>query len=121
MQGSLRLRITPTELELLKRRQTVSEALAAAFGWFVSIEPNLNTLLRVDGPNVAVCLSDADVALLAEPEREGVYFATDHDPVIRYFIEKDFPCVHPRPVETCEPQTETFRPPAGFKERHKCA
>jgi len=43
MQGSLRLRITPSELELLKRRQTVSEALAAAFGWFVSIERPIRT------------------------------------------------------------------------------
>jgi hypothetical protein len=35
-------------------------------------------------------------------------------PPIRYFVEKDFPCVHPRPVDAMGEPSETFAPPPGF-------
>jgi hypothetical protein len=46
-----------------------------------------------------------------------VYFQTADSAPFRYFIEKDFPCVHPRAAEALEPRTETFPPPPDFEAR----
>jgi hypothetical protein len=35
----------------------------------------------------------------------------------RYFVEKDFPCAHPRTGDAMEKPSETFKPPAGFEAR----
>ena len=35
----------------------------------------------------------------------------------RYFIEKDFPCAHPRPAEAMEAPSECFAVPVGFAGR----
>jgi hypothetical protein len=34
--------------------------------------------------------------------------------LIRYFIEKDFPCVHRRAADALESPSETFAPPSSF-------
>jgi hypothetical protein len=43
-----------------------------------------------------------------------VYFS---DSSLRYYIEKDFPCLHPRPAEASESTTETFEAPSDFAQR----
>ena len=62
-----------------------------------------------------LALSAADRARLAAPDAEGVYFQSPGG--LRYVIEKDFPCVHPRGAEAREPVTETFQPPPDFERR----
>lgn len=109
---SLRLRITPTELEQLERGGSVSQRLG---GWEVRI--------ITAGPGMAVgweigvatvTLSAADIARLGEPEREGIYA---HGPGARLLVEKDFPCRHPHAPEVREPETERFEPPPRFTAR----
>jgi hypothetical protein len=36
---------------------------------------------------------------------------------LRFYIEKDFPCAHPRAGEAEEAPTPTFTPPPGFEAR----
>lgn len=117
---SVRFRITPGELTALLAGETVEESLrlAASAVWCAQILPAAQqTGLHQDGAALQIHLSPDDVARLAEPEVEGVYFESGTTPSIRYYIEKDFPCVHPRPAEAAEPQTETFAPPPDFAER----
>jgi len=64
-----------------------------------------------------ITISQVDRQQLALPDAEGVYFKTDVEPSLRYFIEKDFPCVHPRAADALELATETFTTPEGFEER----
>jgi hypothetical protein len=69
-------------------------------------------------------LAPADRARLLTPEVEGVYLCLGGDErggAVRYFIEKDFPCMHPRPMDAHEPETETFEAPAHFVEEKSCA
>jgi hypothetical protein len=114
---SLRLRITPAELESLASAEPVKETLALA-GWSVQVQPSsVETHLSTDGSCLTICLSRADAAHLAEPEREGVYFDHPGDVPFRYFIEKDFPCVHPRALEAMDTPTETFEEPLNFRAR----
>jgi hypothetical protein len=114
---SIRLRITPTELEAIERGQPVTASLPAV-GWSAQIiSSETETRFEAAGPVMTLALSRADAARLAEPEREGVYFQRETEPPLRYYIEKDFPCVHKRPDEAQEPQTETFGEPPGFRER----
>lgn len=117
--GSVRFRITPTELESLQRGEAVEECLSLPGGpaWRATIAPAPSPASRLSGDSGALSLSlaAADLARLGDPSAEGVYFAEGD---LRYFIEKDFPCVHPRPVEVQE-TTETFAPPAGFADRHR--
>ena len=115
MSDSLRLRITPTELATLASGGPVTEAAAFPGGWSVTIAPAGATALRGEGPGASVfTLSADDLTRLLDPAQEGVYFQTEG---IRYFIEKDFPCVTPRPALAQE-STETFAPPPGFADRH---
>jgi hypothetical protein len=105
---SLRLRITPTELEDLLGGEQVSERFDLSNGsvWEVVICPNAEeTGLRNFGPVVHLLLSREDQEKLAVPNRPGL---------IRYFIEKDFPCIHPRAADALEGPSETFAPPPGF-------
>jgi hypothetical protein len=115
--GSLRLRITPTELESLIRGEAIQESLGLVGSWNIRIEPNGETRLVAHRERVTVKLSPKDIQQLAQPASEGVYFTSTEIPTVAYFIEKDFPCVHPRPPETRDPETETFEPPLGFKNR----
>jgi hypothetical protein len=116
---SLRLRITPTELEDLLGGEQVSERFDLSDGsvWEVVICPNAEeTGLRNFGPVVQLLLSREDQEKLAVPETKGVYFTTNRPDrgLIRYFIEKDFPCIHPRAADALEGPSETFAPPPGF-------
>jgi hypothetical protein len=117
--GSLRLRITPSELKDLLGGQQIFERFELSGGpvWEVSVYPSAEqTSLRNRGAKIELMLSQEDQNKLALPETQGVYFLTDpsnHDS-IRYFIEKDFPCIHPRAADALEVPSETFSPPAGF-------
>ncbi|MBS1717641.1 MAG: hypothetical protein JSS72_07905 [Armatimonadetes bacterium] len=119
MPESLRMRITPSELEMLLDGQAVAQRIFRSSGWGIEVKPSQETELILEGEVVTVKLSHADIKRLGEPSREGIYFNSAHEPSIRYFVEKDFPCAHERPPETGEPETETFSAPEGFKARHR--
>ena len=113
--NSLRLRITPTELELLRHRQAVIAAMSVG-AWEVLLEGGpWQTQLLTRGSQVHVHLSLTDLAALLEPSAEGVYMTQD---AFKYYVEKDFPCEHPRPAEVAlEPALEvaqTFPRPEQF-------
>ena len=122
---SVRLRITPDELESLQRGEGVSETLEFGNGyWEASLSAgDSSTSFWIERMIVQIHLSASDLDRLAAPENEGVYFVTGGPPEaphpIRYFIEKDFPCAHPRAGESQEPAGETFAPTAAFEERKK--
>jgi hypothetical protein len=106
---SLRLRITPSELEGLRRGEAVTEAMRVG-AWSVRLERGAESALESDGAALLVGLSDADFNVLQMPHSEGVYLERDG---FKYYVEKDFPCEHPRAVEAQEASSaETFaRPP----------
>ena len=115
--SSVRLRITPTELESMVKGGTVREELALPGGgrWVVQVRPaEGQTALTSEGDVLTLALSRPDAERLAAPDAEGVYF---HEAGLRYLIEKDFPCVHPRASHAEESPTETFAPPEGFEAR----
>lgn len=113
---SLRLRITPGELETLWAGEAVEESAAFPGGWRVRIEIGGAAALQSPAPGVVVLtLGPADRDALVDPSNEGVYF---RDGAVAFFVEKDFPCVHPRPKEASE-STDTFAPPPGFADRHR--
>lgn len=113
---SLRLRITPTEMAMLLRGEEFGEGLGFPGGatWRVTVSAGAQTALASEENTANITLSAEDRGRLAEPDSEGVYFQAGG---LRYYIEKDFPCVHKRGAEALEPGTETFVPPAGFEAR----
>jgi hypothetical protein len=92
--------------------------LSAGPGWETAVVPVERTteLVWVEGV-LQVCLSSADRQRLASPEAEGIYFNHAGDTPLHYFVEKDFPCAHPRAGDAMEKLSETFKPPAGFEAR----
>ena len=115
-QTSIRLRITPTELHMLALGEQIEENLGripGAWSVVIAVDPTI-TDLAIDGGLVRLRLSATDRDRLMAPDCEGVYFQTDDSHELRYFIEKDFPCAHPRAAEALEPETETFRAPIDF-------
>jgi len=120
--GSFRLRVGPSELEALQRGEPVREELAFPGGasWTASIVPgDAPTTIGLQGNEARVALSRDDVVRLAAPDVEGVYFESSDDARgLRFFIEKDFPCLHPRPPGAAEAPEETFDAPADFASRH---
>jgi hypothetical protein len=117
MEGSLRLRITPGELAALMAGETSTETAVFPGGWTITLRPGPQSTVTSDAPGtVVLTLAPDSVTELARPETEGVYF-TKEQAGYRFLVEKDFPCVHPRPAEALEPVTETFDAPAGFAER----
>lgn len=110
--GSLRLRITPSELDALTRGEEIGQSLTFAGGlaWAVTVRPGGDqTALTADGPTALLRLSESDRDALASPEAEGVYFSHDAPSRLRFCIEKDFPCGHKGQGQGAE----TFgRPPA---------
>ena len=117
-QNSARFRITPKELDAITKGETIDETLILlnGKGWRAAIASAAQTALSFQDGTLLVELSERDRQQLAEPDREGVYFADDAAG-LRYFIEKDFPCAHPRAADALEPESETFAPPPGFEER----
>ena len=109
---SVRFRITPTELETLRRGQIIQTHLLLPGGWRASVSTgSLGTTLKMEAEVLRFLLSGEDAARLFLQESEGVYFQQTESG-LRYYIEKDFPCEHPRPAEALE-NPETFeRPPA---------
>jgi hypothetical protein len=116
--GSVRFRITPSELEALQRGDIARVELRVPGGkWAAEIAPSTGiTSITFDGGALVLSLSTIDVQFLCRDDTEGVYFQTDLEPSLRYFIEKDFPCIHPR--SEGEPESETFAAPAGLAGRH---
>src|SRR4028118_328795 len=98
--NSVRFRITPSELACLEREEAISETLylAGAQTWCAKIvATHGKTSLWFEEGTLRLALGTDDCKQLLEPEREGVYFQDEDTSAIRYFIEKDFPCAHPRP------------------------
>ncbi len=114
--SSIRFRITPGELQSLQNGAAIEEVLQLPGGaaWSTQVIPNHQTRLVFRSGVLQVHLGASDCAALSIPENEGVYF---RDGEFRYFIEKDFPCAHPRASEAAEPKTETFAAPPNFEER----
>ena len=118
--GSIRFRITPQELSALEHREKVTEVIVFPGGrtWKASITPSGGeTRVQLVDNIATMFLSDLDIAHLASPEVEGVYFGGLNADDLRYLVEKDFPCVHPRASHALDPATETFTPPSDFAER----
>jgi hypothetical protein len=118
---SLRLRITPDELAALQAGEPVTETAGFPGGWSVTLGSGSESALGALEPGALHFTLSADaLQALSQPETEGVYFATER---YKFFVEKDFPCAHPRPPEAQEPQeeTQTFAPPTGFAQRHRSA
>jgi hypothetical protein len=120
-ENSVRLRITPSELAALERSEIVKASLTFSEnenGWSAAILPGVaQTSVQLVSGSLLIRLSGEDRYELSEPDCEGVYFQQEDAVPIRYYIEKDFPCVHPRAAEAQEPPTETFAPPEEFEER----
>ena len=104
---SVRFRITPTELEMLRRGEPVRACLPLPGGWTAGLYPGeRDTHLDASAGELRLLLCQDDVRRLDAPETEGVYFQRPENG-LRYYIEKDFPCEHPRPSEALE-TAETF-------------
>ncbi|HLV79831.1 MAG TPA: hypothetical protein VKT32_06090 [Chthonomonadaceae bacterium] len=116
--GSVRFRITPSEWEALQNGQTVQEELAVGDGWRAAIYPGTAaTSIELKAGELILHLSDADGKRLGAPDAEGVYFTQEGKQPLRYYIEKDFPCIHPRASQAQETPGETFSPTEKFKAR----
>ncbi len=106
---SLRLRITPGELDSLTAGRAISQQIG---GWQVTLAPGGADLsAQWNGADATISLSISDVVRLAEADREGIYA---HDAQPRLLVEKDFPCRHPHSDDAREPETERFSPSASF-------
>lgn len=119
--GSIRLRITPTELDSLLSGLPISETLRVPGVpisiWSISIIPGaMETQLCTHKNHIRIFLSEMDQTALASPLEEGIYFNTEEaGESLRYYIEKDFPCLHPRASEALETPTETFDRTSGVQ------
>lgn len=113
-ENSVRLRIAPEELQALQEGRTVIEEFSFPGGqWRLALCPAAATALAGEGGELRFSLSAADCGKLAAPDVEGVYFQQS-EPALRYCVEKDFPCAHPRANESGETPGATFAPPPGF-------
>ena len=122
-EDSIRLRITPSELAAIEEGDGESICYSLnvhgrPFWTVIVLSHSGRTALGFERDNATVLirLSPQDTKELCRPDTEGVYLE-DAATAIRYYIEKDFPCAHPRAIEALEPKTETFDPPVGFLER----
>ncbi len=96
--SSLRLRITPKELEMLRNAEPVIEE---NIFWALCLASGERTELVHHQARVHFRLSNDDVTRLLEPSREGIYANQNG---FKFFVEKDFPCQH---GETSDP-ADTF-------------
>ncbi len=118
-ESSLRLRITPSELAALGKGEEIGQCLRVmeSFAWAVTVRPSApRTALTAEGEGVVITLTAGDLEALTKPDAEGVYFGADAPGRPRYYIEKDFPCTHPRSGEAAEMEAETFHGPAAAVE-----
>ena len=114
MHGSLRVRITPAECAVLLAGKPIAEESGFPGGWRVVVRTGPVNRLYSEAPGAVELVLDSESAQsLASPEIEGVYPTIDG---VRVIVEKDYPCVHPRPSAAAE-STETFPAPPGFAER----
>lgn len=122
---SLRLRITPSELTALVMGEPIRSTLAIPGGaeWSLLVLPNARSSeLRTSDATVEVRLTADDIWRLTDGDAEGIYFTTGRgDGLVRYFVEKDFPCAHPHADEAREPETERFAPTEGYLRRKRLA
>ena len=68
--------------------------------------------LTLTAGRLTVALTDGDLAIFQADEADGLYFThtlPDGSP-LRYFVEKDWTCAHPR---STEPYHETYPRPVG--------
>ena len=117
---SVRYRITPSELETIQQGGEVRQEFrpgAVAIWSAVILASEKDTALTWNGNEIGILLSRPDRDRLAVPDVEGVYFRHEGDQPVRYFIEKDFPCIHPSASAAAETPTETFAPPSDFDQR----
>ncbi len=114
--NSVRLRITPPELAQLQSAQMVEEAFCVLGEtvWRVRVLPTTNDALTCNAGALTILISSQKIVELADTHNEGVYFSQGET---RYYIEKDFPCAHPRAGEAAEIETQTFAAPSGFEAR----
>ena len=82
--------------------------------WRVRVLPTTNDALTCNAGALTILLSSQKIAELSDVGNEGVYFSKGE---VRYYIEKDFPCAHPRAGEAEEVETQTFAAPHGFEAR----
>jgi hypothetical protein len=117
--GSFRLRISPSDLDALLQGVPASETVEMPGGsWEVVLVAGAETAIVAQAGTVTATLAATDVQRLAAAENEGVYFRTESPAPLDWFVEKDFPCVHPRAPGVREASEETFAPPPRFAERH---
>lgn len=95
--------ITPHHLALPDLPALADDFLLPPF----SPDDAVTSLVCVQGV-VTLLLAESDRDRLAAPETEGVYFRREDDPPLTYYVEKDFPCLHPRPADAQEIPSETF-------------
>jgi hypothetical protein len=108
---ALRLRITPSELETLRGGGAVVETMPVG-GWQMILDAgHPQSALLPRGSQLHLHLSVADLEQFLEPTVEGVYLQRGD---FRYYVEKDFPCEHPRPAEVLE-SSETFPRPGDTR------
>jgi len=114
--GSLRLRITPGELDAVRRGDPLRQRLdGPGGGWTVAVDPRGASFdVRWDGATATVELAATDIARLADPGCEGVY---SQSPGMRLIVEKDYPCAHPHAPGAQEPHTERFTPTDEYRAR----
>ena len=111
---SVRYRIEPEELESLLQGEAVEVSFAGV--WKAVLKQGETSCLVTEGGEVHILLSPSETETLAQPEQEGVYFL-QKTPPLRYYVEKDYPCAHPRASDAEERPTETFSPSQAFMER----
>jgi hypothetical protein len=122
LNASIRLRITPTELWGLVRGLQLGQTLEFPGGacWSVRVLPNCRDADLVwCGDALCVCLTEGDVAALAEGDTEIVHFTTGGSRAIRYLVERDVPCAPPHEVEAAEPKPRGFGRLAGSRRRRR--
>jgi hypothetical protein len=110
--NSVRLRITPGELRSLQQAEAVLEefAIPGSGSWSAEIRPgSAESTLSLEQSKLCFFLTDADLQKLCNADEEGVYFHWKDGANFVYFIEKDFPCAHPRTGNALEPPSETFK------------
>ncbi len=125
MNGSLRLRVSPSEFASLQNGDAVTEVLGAPGRgqWAATCVVGDVTAIEIVDGNLTFTVSHSDMERFAAPDAEGVYFSDESDLPFKYYVEKNFPCAHPHAPEACamDAPLGTFVPPAAFEARKQRA